>query len=90
MTGEARCAPGHNPERAVAQAVIDGLHEVSEQPLQLQDVETVRVGEEMLAVVSVSFGERPLIGTAEVRFDLTDAIVRATLHALNRSVSYAR
>jgi len=89
-TGESECHPQHDPERSVAQAVIDGLYDVSDRPVDLQDVETVRLGNSTLAVVSLKFGDRRLLGAAEVRFDLADAIVRATLHALNRSISLAR
>jgi hypothetical protein len=89
-TGESECHPHHDPERSVAQAVIDGLYDVSDRPLVLESVESVQVGAATLALVSVKFGDRDLLGTAEVRFDLADAIVRATLHALNRSLTYAR
>ena len=89
-TGESECHPHHHPERSVAQAVIDGLYDVSDRHVDLQDVETVSLGDSTLALVSLTFGNRRLMGAAEVRFDLADAIVRATLHALNRSISYAR
>ena len=89
-TGESECHPMHHPERSVAQAVIDGLYDVSDRPLHLQEVHTVPLGNVTLAVVSLTFGDRLLMGTAEVRFDVADAIVRATLHALNRSISYSR
>jgi hypothetical protein len=89
-TGEAQCHPLHHPERSVAQAVIDGLYDVSDRPLLLQHVETVAVGDATLALVSLSFGDRDLLGTAEIRFDISDAIVRATLHALNRSLTFER
>jgi hypothetical protein len=87
LTGESECASQHQQARSVAQAVVDGLDDVANQPLQLHDVETVRIGEETLALVALTFGARILIGTAEVRFDLPDAIARATLHALNRSIT---
>jgi hypothetical protein len=89
-TGESECHPQHHPERSVAQAVIDGLYDVSDRPVDLVAVETVSLGDTTLAVVSLAFGTRRLVGAAEVRFDLADAIARATLHALNRSISYAR
>lgn len=86
-TGESECYPHRNQARAVAQAIIDGLSEVSELPLQLQAVESVLMGEQTLALVSLRSGDRLLVGSAEVHFDLPDAIARATLHALNRSLS---
>ena len=88
-TGESECHPQHDPERSVAQAVIDGLYDVSDRPVDLRDVETVHLGNSTLAVVSLSYGNRRLVGAAEVRFDLAEAIARATLHALNRSISLA-
>lgn len=88
-TGESECATSGSPSRAVAQAVIDGLYEVSDRPLELHEVETIRLGDETLALVSLSYGDRPLLGSAEVRFDLPDAVARATLHALNRSLGHA-
>ena len=88
-TGEAECAAFRNPARAVAQAVLDGLGQVAERPLQLQEVDTVRMGEQTLAVVCLKYGDRVLLGSAEVHFDLPDAVARATLHALNRSLNKA-
>jgi hypothetical protein len=88
-TGESECHPLHHPERSVAQAVVDGLYDVADRPVELHDVATVEVGEATLAVVSLSFGDRYLLGSAEVRFDVAEAIARATLHALNRSLSCA-
>ncbi len=89
-TGESECHPRHQPERAVAQAVIDGLYDVSDRPINLQDVETLSLGATPVVLVSLDFGDRHLVGSAEIHFDVADAIVRATLHALNRSISYAR
>lgn len=89
-TGESECHPLHHPERSVAQAVIDGLYDISDRPLELKQVDTVNVGAATLALVSLTYGDRDLLGTAEVRFDVADAIVRATLQALNRSLTYVR
>lgn len=89
LTGEAECATPRHQAASVAQAVVDGLAEIAREPLEVEAVETIRMGDETLVVVSLMFGERVLLGSAEVRFDLPDAIARATLHALNRSISYA-
>lgn len=88
-TGESECSAGTHLARSVAQAVIDGLYDVADKPLELQEVETLQIGEQSLVIVSLTLGERSLLGTAEVRFDLPDAVVRATLQALNRSITHA-
>jgi hypothetical protein len=89
VTGEAEVPTGTEEALAVAQAVIEGLDEVSPEPLRLRTVETLNMGEEVLVLAEVTCGSRRLLGTAEVRFDLPDAVARATLHALNRSLSFA-
>ena len=89
VTGEAEVPTGPEQARAVAQAVIDGLDEVSPEPLRLETLETVTLGGGVLVLAEVTFGERRLLGTAEVHFDLPDAIARATLKALNRSLSHS-
>jgi hypothetical protein len=89
VTGESECDAGHEQARIVADAVVAGLNDVAAQPVRLESVETVALGSEMLAVVSLRFGQRRLVGSAEVRFDVPDAVARATLHAVNRSLSYA-
>jgi hypothetical protein len=90
VTGESECPSGREDARIVAQAVLAGLDEVSPEPLQLESVETIPLADETLVLVSVMLGQRRLIGSAQVRFDLPDAVARATLHALNRSMSFVR
>ncbi len=90
VTGESECAAGREDTRIVAQAVLAGLDEVAPEPLLLEAVETVTLAEETLVVVAVTLGQRRLLGSAQVRFDLPDAVARATLHALNRSLSFVR
>jgi hypothetical protein len=89
VTGESECPAGREDPRIVAQAVLAGLDEVSPEPLQLDAVETITLAEETLVVVSVTLGQRRLVGGAQVRFDLPDAVARATLHALNRSLAFS-
>jgi len=71
--------------RAVAQCVSGQLS------LYVEDCEISRVGRRHVAtVVVMEFGvdgERPLVGTCLVRQDEADAIVRATLDAVNRRLA---
>ena len=87
-TGEAECSIATRRRHAVAEAVLDGLHEVSARPLELRDVEVVPLGDRTVAMVAVTCGDRALLGTAEVQFDLPEAVARATLHAVNRSLGH--
>lgn len=89
VTGEAERPVGLEDGRVIAEAVLSGLDEIAPRSLRLQSVETLLVGEVTLVLVAVTFGQRLLLGTAEVHFDIADAVARATMHALNRSIAYA-
>jgi hypothetical protein len=70
--------------RSVATAVLEGVRELVQDRIMLDEVEIISMGEARLAVVTLERGSRPLIASALVRSDDYDAIARATLHALNR------
>lgn len=78
--------------RLAALATLDALkHYVSDDHLfALEDIAVVKLGKESVAVACVSLvtrhGEVPFGGSALVRHNDIDAIVRATLSAVNRSV----
>lgn len=70
--------------RSVAQATLEGLHELLEEPVDLESVEMYPAAGDQMAVVTLSSSAGPLVGSALVRLDDHDAIARATLDALNR------
>jgi len=70
--------------RSVAGAVLEGIKELIDQPVHLDEVALISMGDVRLAVVTVLRGSHTLIGSALVRNDEHDAIARATLHATNR------
>jgi len=70
--------------RSVAAAIIDGLSELTNDSIHLDEVQLVAMGEARLAVVVLNRDSTSLVASALVRWDEHDAIARATLHALNR------
>lgn len=72
--------------RSVARATIQGLSELSEDDLVLDSVQVMPMGDSRLAVVTLGRGTETLVGSALVRLDEHDAIARATLDAVNRTI----
>lgn len=88
LIGERSGAAGRSGEwRSVGLAVIDGLRDLLTPPVDLETAEVIEVGTSKLAVVSLSRGAETLVGSAVVRLDEHDAVARAVLDALNRSLS---
>lgn len=73
--------------RSVAAATIESLRILLSQPVDLESVDTFRLGDSRLAIVTLRQQSKTLVGSAIVRLDEHDAIARATLDALNRSLS---
>lgn len=76
-------------QRLVAQAALDALVQYAETvSLALEDVAIVQLGRERVAVAAVTivspYGEQSFAGSALVRQNEKDSIVRATLDAINR------
>ena len=85
LVGEAAAPAEREFElRSVAHAVLDGLRQVVERPIDVITAEIVSMGGNRLALVGLQNGERMLVGSAHIHFDDHDAIARATFHALNR------
>jgi hypothetical protein len=84
---------GHVPEgeqfenRSIARATLKAITQLMSFPAELEAVEVLKVGANRLAVVTLSLESETLVGSARVKRDEYQAIVRATLDALNRSVS---
>jgi hypothetical protein len=82
--------------RLVAQAALAALQEflAEEMAFGLQEIETIRLGRRRAMVVSVSFladrQEKVLVGSCVVEQDVPQAVVLATLAALNRIVGGLR
>ncbi len=82
--------------RLTAQATVAAIREflADEVALSVQEVEFLRLGRRRLMVVSVSLlagrQEKTLVGTCAVEQDVQQAVVLATLAALNRVVAGLR
>lgn len=79
-------------QRLVALATLDSLvHYATTVSLALEDVAIVQLGRERVAVAAVTvvspYGEQSFAGSALVRQNEKDSIVRATLDAINRRMS---
>jgi hypothetical protein len=81
-------------ERLVAEATLDGIAQYLQGAFTfaLEDVEIIRLGRESVAVSCVvlvtSLGEQAFAGSALVRQNENDSIVRATLDAINRRLGF--
>jgi hypothetical protein len=73
--------------RSVARATLEGLRELLNSKIDLDSVQVLPIGNGRLAVVTLARGGQTLVGTALVRLDEHDAIARATLDAVNRTIS---
>ncbi|MHB8761901.1 MAG: hypothetical protein ACYC6J_05870 [Coriobacteriia bacterium] len=81
-------------DRLVAEATLDAIAQYLRGALAfaLEDVEILRLGRESIAVSCVvlvtSLGEQAFAGSALVRQNEKDSIVRATLDAINRRLGF--
>lgn len=81
-------------DRLVAEATLDAIAQYLQGAFTfaLEDVEIVRLGRESIAVSCVvlvtSLGEQAFAGSALVRQNEKDSIVRATLDAINRRLGF--
>lgn len=80
--------------RMLALAALDALEQWSGEMVNfaLEDVAIVQLGHEKVAVACIvlvtNFGEQTFTGSSLVRHNEKDAIVRATLDALNRRIGF--
>lgn len=80
--------------RMLALAALDALEQWSGEMVNfaLEDVAVVQLGHEKVAVACIvlvtNFGEQTFTGSSLVRQNEKDAIVRATLDALNRRIGF--
>lgn len=88
LVGEAGapCGPRHE-HRTVVRSVLNGLRSLLDASYDVDAVSMVELGDVRLAVVSLLAGADMLVGSAVVRVDDHDAIARATLDALNRTMT---
>jgi hypothetical protein len=81
-------------ERLVAEATLDAIAQYLQGAFTfaLEDVEIIRLGREEIAcacvVLVTSLGEQAFAGSALVRQNDKDSIVRATLDAINRRLGF--
>ena len=80
--------------RLVSLATLDAISQYTEATISfaLEDVAIVQLGREKVAVACISlvsgFGEQHFSGSAQVRQNDNDSIVRATLDAINRRIGF--
>lgn len=85
LVGESVAPTGTRFElRSMAKAILEGMSDLIEFPIELQGVHFLQAGEERLAVVILTRGDTVLAGSALVQEDDYVAVARATLNALNR------
>jgi hypothetical protein len=83
-------------ERIVAQATLNAVDQFARgtQSFSLEDVAVVRLGRQDVAVSCVTMisplGEQSFAGSALVRQNEKDSIVRATLDAINRRMAFLK
>jgi hypothetical protein len=73
-------------QRSVAHATLLGLRKLLTEEIDLSSVRVLAAGDSRLAVVTLGREEETLVGSALVRLDEYDAIARATLDAVNRTI----
>jgi hypothetical protein len=85
LVGEDATSSGEFFEsRSVAQAVLGGLRDLLDFPVEVEAIEMLSHGLQPVAMVTLNRGSDRLVGTAFVRRGEHDAVARATLDALNR------
>lgn len=85
LVGESQTPPGELFElRAVAKAVLEGISDLLDFPVEVELVELIRHAGRDVVMVGLHRETEKLVGTAVVRHDELDAVARATLDALNR------
>lgn len=93
--GEARGSYGRTQvPRVTAEATLNAVNQMIDEylPFTFEDAGAIRLAELDIAVVTVGYfmhrsDEEILVGAAAVKNDLPDAIVRATLDAINRRIT---
>lgn len=85
LVGESDVPAGVDFERrAMAAAVLSGVQELLEFHVELETVRVIDEGDHRIALVTLTRGSEILVGAAAVTTNDNDAVVRATLDALNR------
>jgi len=85
LVGESAVPAGQLFERkSVVSAILKGLADLLEFPVDVDSIDVVRRDGRSVALVTLHRASDRLVGTALVKGDEHDAIARATLDALNR------
>jgi hypothetical protein len=85
LVGESDVPVGVDFERrSMATAVLGGVKELLEFHVELETVRVIEEGDHRIALVTLTRGSEILVGAAAVTTNENDAVVRATLDALNR------
>lgn len=90
LIGEAEGAPGTEDPEVVAAAVIGALNGLLEGEASVESVEEVAIGDTTLGVVTVTYRDEHLAGSALLKHDSYEMVARATLQALNRPITKGR
>lgn len=84
----------NNSDRVTVEATLMCLRKmmISDELLLIEDVEEVRLAKSQVAMVAINkiskISEDILVGSAMIRDDRKESLVRATLDAVNRKVNY--
>ena len=88
LVGDSEAPTGaHFERRTLANAVLGGVAELLDFPVELHHARIVDEGERRIAMVTLVRGDVALVGAAVVGTDEYDAVARATLDALNRFIT---
>lgn len=88
LVGESEVPLGVDFERrSMVKAVLEGMGELLEFPVELEAAYILDVGIRRIALVTLTRGSDILVGAAAITSDERDSFARATLDALNRFAS---
>lgn len=91
LIGESESPIGRYFElRALAKATLNALEGLLASAVEVDHVMVVDMGENRFCMVTLSYKEGLLSGSAPIRRDENDAVARATLNGLNRLISEVR
>jgi hypothetical protein len=90
LVGESEVPLGVDFERrSMVKAVLEGMDELLEFPVEIEAAYILDVGARRIALVTLTKGSDILVGSAVITSDERDSFARATLDALNRIASRA-
>jgi hypothetical protein len=86
LIGEVEGSRQTDEDRIVVQAVLDALDSLLEHHFELDTVEKIMLGDDQMGIVWLRGDGMTLSGSALLKRDDQEMVVRATLDALNRQI----